>query len=286
MTLGSVFTGEDASLRPEIAVSWRRSRLHGLTPELDPARVSITEVDHSSRLMTAGRAVLDELSRQLEGTQFCVLLADRDCRIVYRWFGDRRLQQQVEGIGAVLGSQFGEGRIGTNALGTPYESGKAVEIHGGEHFVEALKRFSCYGHPIRHPLTGRIEGVLDITGIGEIGNPLFGPLVSRAVVDIQQRIVEGARVAERRLFLAFQEATHRRSAPVAVLGGDLVLANRSCTDQLRPADPALLRTLLPRVPRRGILKTTLAVPGGGSVEVIAERVEGTPDGAVFQVTRR
>ncbi|HWC78729.1 MAG TPA: helix-turn-helix domain-containing protein [Pseudonocardiaceae bacterium] len=274
-----------SSPRPEIALSWQRSRQSGLAPELSPNCVSISEVDRASRLMSAGQPVLDELTRQLEGTRFSVLLADRDCRIVYRWFGDPRLQRSLEDIGVVLGSQFAEGRIGTNALGTPYESLRAVEVHGEEHFAEALKRFSCYGHPIRHPLTGRIEGVLDITTSAEQGNPLFGPVVARAVNDVRQRMVEGARAAERKLFLAFQQATHRRSAAVAVLGEDVVFANRSCTDQLGSADPTLLRALLPRVPERGRLRTELALPEGARLAVTAERVPGTRDGTVFQVNR-
>ncbi|QRP50844.1 hypothetical protein I6J71_17675 [Amycolatopsis sp. FDAARGOS 1241] len=275
----------DAKLRPQIADSWRRSQLFGVAPDLDPGVVSLADVDAHSRLMVAAGPVLDRLTRQLEGTRFCVLLADRDCRLVFRWFGHRPLQLELENIGVLLGSHFAEGRVGTNALGTPCESRQAVVIHGAEHYAHALKRFSCYGHPIHHPLTGRLDGVLDITGMSDDENPLFRPLVSRAVADIRDVIVEGARAGERRLFLAFQHATQRRSAPVAVLGGDVVFATDACIEQLRPGDPALLRTLLPDVPRRGALTATLAVADGIDVAVTAERVDGTPDGAVFRVCR-
>ncbi|MFI5614255.1 sigma-54-dependent Fis family transcriptional regulator [Amycolatopsis sp. NPDC051903] len=275
----------DAKLRPQIADSWRRSQLFGVAPDLDPGVVSLADVDAGSRLMVAAGPVLDRLTQQLEGTRFCVLLADRDCRLVFRWFGHRPLQLELENIGVLLGSHFAEGRVGTNALGTPYESRQAVVIHGAEHYAHALKRFSCYGHPIHHPLTGRLEGVLDITGMSDDENPLFGPLVSRAVADIRDAIVEGARAPERQLFLAFQHATQRRSAPVAVLGGDVVFATETCIEQLRPGDPALLRTLLPDVPPRGVLTTRLAVADGVDVAVTAERVDGAPGGAVFQVCR-
>ncbi|WP_344854911.1 sigma-54-dependent Fis family transcriptional regulator [Amycolatopsis ultiminotia] len=272
-------------LRQEIADSWRRSRLFGVTPHLDTSAISVVDVDARSRLMSAARPVLDQLTGHLGGTRFCVLLADRDCRLVYRWFGDHHIRRQIEDVGAFQGSGFGEGTVGTNALGTPYESGRAVRIHGDEHYAEALKRFSCYGHPIRHPLTGRVEGVLDISGVSSDGNPLFGPLVSRAVQDIEQLIVEGARASERRLFLAFQEATRHRSVPVAVLGGDVVFANKICTDQLSPADPAILRMLLPQLPERGEFRTVIDVGEGVTVSVTAERVPGAPSGAVFHVAR-
>lgn len=285
MSLSPVSSEDKPALRSEIADSWRRSRLFGVTPQLRPSAISIAEVDARSRLLTAARPVLDHLTEQLDGTRFCVLLADRDCRLAYRWFGDREIRRQIEAIGALQGSQFDEGRIGTNGLGTPYESGRAVRIHGAEHYADMLKRFSCYGHPIRHPLTGRLEGVLDISGISRTGNPLFGPLVSRAVGDIEQLIVERARAAERRLFLAFQQATRHRSVPVAVLGNDVVFANKICIDQLRPADPTILRTLLPQLPERGVLRTVVEVGDWVSVSVTAERVDGIPFAGVFHVTR-
>lgn len=285
MSLGGIPSQGSAVLRPPIADSWRRSRLFGVEPELDRGAISIGEVDPRSRLMTAARPVLDQLVEQLTGTRFSILLADRDCRLVFRWFGDRGLQHQLEELGVLHGSQLSEGRVGTNALGTPHESRQAVEIHGQEHYADALKRFSCYGHPIRHPLTGRIEGVLDITGESDSSNPLFGPLVKRVVGDIEQLVLESARACERRLFLAFQQATHHRSVPVAVLGGDLVFANETCIEHLRPADPTLLRTLLPQVPERGVFDTRLDVGDGISLSVVAERVEGSTDGAVFRIAR-
>ncbi|WP_051791334.1 sigma-54-dependent Fis family transcriptional regulator [Amycolatopsis jejuensis] len=285
MSLGGIPAQGGTTLRPPIADSWRRSRLFGVEPGLGPGAISIGAVDRTSRLMTAARPVLEQLAEQLAGTRFSILLVDRDCRLVFRWFGDRGLQRQLEEIGVLEGSQLSEGRVGTNALGTPHESRQAVEIHGQEHYAEALKRFSCYGHPIRHPLTGRIEGVLDITGESSSGNPLFGPLVKRVVGDIEQLVLESARACERRLFLAFQQATHHRSVPVAVLGGDLVFANETCIEQLRPADPTLLRTLLPQVPERGVFDTRLDVGDGVSLSVVAERVEGSTDGAVFRIAK-
>lgn len=251
----------------------------------DPSMVSIADVDSRSRLMTAARPVLDGLTARLDGIGVGVLLADRDCRVAFRWFGDREVQRQLESVGALPGAHFVEGRIGTNGMGTPYESQQAVVINGREHYVETLKRFSCYGHPIRHPLTGRIEGVLDISSVSARCNPLFGPLIARTANEIEERIVEGARRSERRLFLAFQEATQRRSAPVAVLGGDLVFANQACIEQLRPADPSLLRTLQWQVPERGAHHAVLEVADGLSVAVTAERIPDSVDGVLFQVWR-
>lgn len=256
-----------------------------MEPESPLGDPSFSDVDHGSRLMSAAEPVLDELTRQLSENRLCVLLTDRDCRMAYRWIGERELRIALDGIGGLPGSSFDEARMGTNALGTAHEVRHAVEIHGSEHYLAALKSFSCYGHPIRHPLTGRFEGVLSVTVMAETCNPLVSPVVARAVADIEGRMVEGARAEEQRLFRTFQQATHLRSNPVAVLGGDIVLANRACLDLLGHAGPMVLRTLLEDAPADGNARRILHIADGQRVEVSAERIEGTRGGALFRLGR-
>ncbi|MGQ0575556.1 MAG: sigma-54-dependent Fis family transcriptional regulator [Pseudonocardia sp.] len=268
------------SIRPEIASSWHRAQLAGLHPE-SGGRPTLVDVDVSSRLMSAAAPVLRELAEHLDGNAFSLMLTDRDCRIVHRWGGDHRFVDAIDAYGVAVGVQVDEESFGTNAMGTAMETGSSVVVHGAEHFLYPFKILSCYGHPVRHPLTRRVEGILDITAIGPASNPLFGPLVRRAVRDIEVRLVDGARDGQRRLFLAFQYATRLRGAPVAVLGGDVVLANRACLDVLGTADPAVLRALLPGGP--GPLVRELDLGPRGRVPVTVERVEGTVDGVLVRL---
>lgn len=271
-----------AAVRPEIAASWRRSTIAGLSRESD-GRVSATDVDGSSVLMAAAAPVLGELAEKLGDGPFCLILADRDCRIVYRSSGDRRLGAALEANGITVGSGLSEEVLGTNGLGTPLEIGGPVEIHGPEHFLHAYRDLSCYGHPVRHPLTGRVEGVLDITTLGPTSHPLFRPLVSRATQDIQERLVDTARVTDRRLFLTFEAATRKRSSAVAVLDGHTVLMSRTCADRLGSAGTAILRTLLPEVLATGPTVKSLDLGSGSWVEVTATRVDGVPGAAMFRL---
>lgn len=277
--------GAVAALRPDIARSWRRAELFGVDPE-SGGRMSISDVDGGSRFMRAAGPVVRQLAAQLGDEPLCLMLADRNCRIVYQSSGDRRLQNALQRGGIVIGSGVDEHAAGTNALGTAFEIGHGLSINGAEHYLHGLKSFSCYGEPIRHPLTRRLEGVLDITGIGPRSNPLFGPLLLRAAQDIEARIVEGAREIERRLFLAFQHATRLRSSPIAVLGGDVVLANRSCLERLGSADPGVLGTLTAEVVARGHASRELDLGPMGRIPVDAERVEGTPDGVLYHLGTR
>jgi sigma-54 dependent transcriptional regulator, acetoin dehydrogenase operon transcriptional activator AcoR len=271
-------TGDPA--RVEIARSWRRAELFGVDPAA-PGTPTITDVDRSSRLMLAAGPVVDELALRLDGHGFCLILADREGRVVHQWSGDPRLRTALESHGVAIGSELREDAAGTNGLGTALEIGRGVDVIGAEHFLHALKGYSCYGHPIRHPLTRRVEGVLDITAAGAQANPLFGPLLAGAVREIEARIVEGARETDRRLFLAFQNATRLRSTPVAVLGGDVVLANRACLDRLGAVDPAVLGTLVAGEEVRGRIVRELDLGARGRIRVLVEGLEGTAGGAVF-----
>jgi hypothetical protein len=154
-------------------------------------------------------------------------------------------------------------------------------INGAEHYLHAFRYFSCYGQPIRNPLTRRVEGVLDITTVGPESNPLFRPLISRAAQDIEDRILDAARVGNRRLLTAFEQAARHRSSPVAVLDADTVLMNRSGADLLGSTGTEQLRTLLPRVCARGSVVTSVDLEPVGRVEVNAIdaiRDQRRPDG--------
>ncbi|MDA3628429.1 helix-turn-helix domain-containing protein [Saccharopolyspora oryzae] len=274
------------AVRAEIESSWRRSVLSGLRPESAVDRLNIAEFDPRSRLLVASAPVLDELAVRLSGTTFCIALADSACRIVDRRFTDLRTERALDQISAVPGAQFTEENAGTNALGTPFEVMRGVTVHGHEHFVEALKTFSCYGHPIRNPVTRRIEGVLDITGVGPEANPLFPPLMQRAVEDIEQRLWEGARQSEKRLLQAFQDTARRRCRAVVAFGDELVLTNRAALDLLEPSDHAVLRDITSGAPTSGEFARDLVLGSGAPVTLRAQKVGGTRDGVLVELTPR
>lgn len=200
---------DDGPLRPEIAESWHRVVSAGLRPDTQLDRVPVADVDPTSRLLVAANPVLDELVTQLEFTSLCLVLADRDCHIVSMRFADAGLRSALEQIGAVPGGLYSEEISGTNSVATPYETHRGLLVNGEEHFLEPLKKFSCYGQPIHHPVTRRLEGVLDITGAMPQANPLFVPFVQRAVRDIEDRLLEGSPRPQQLLLAAFQHAARQ-----------------------------------------------------------------------------
>ncbi len=275
-----------ADQRATIARSWQRSDLVGLDPVTVLGRLTGSEVDVATPLLAAAGPVLAELDESLRGTKYCTVLVDRDCRVVRRWSDDRRIDEGLDEMNIRLGTQLREEDIGTNALGTALETRESIVVNGEEHFAAALRQFSCYGHPVRHPLTRRLEGVLDITTISTEANPLLPALVARAVSDIEQRLLDGSRVSEKRLLDAFQAASaagrrgHHRA--VVAVGEDLLLSNRAATDLLGPGDVATLRLLAADPARREAL-LRLTLDSGREVVVRVTPVAGTGRGALLQV---
>ena len=229
-------------LRPVIALSWHRAVMSGLDPAAPVDNPNVEEVDRRSRLMVAAGPILDEVAQALAGTGFAVMLADRSARLVDIRYGDPALRPVAEHVGAVEGCRFVEETTGTNSIATCFELRSGVAVHGEEHFIESLKKFSCYGHPVLNPVTRRLEGVLDITCLAENDNPLLAPFLVRATQQIEARLLAGARQAEQRMLAEFQHAQRRdRSRPVVALGEDVLLANAAATELLDAADHAMLR---------------------------------------------
>lgn len=272
----------DSPLRPEIATSWQRAMASGLAPDTPVDRLTVVDVDRTSRLMRAAGPVLDQLTTQLEDTALSLALADSDCRIIDLRFTDGRVGSALEQISAVPGSRYTEDVSGTNCVATPFETRQGLVINGTEHFLEPFKKFSCYGQPIMHPVTHRLEGVLDITGIMPQANPLFVPFIQRAVQDIERRLLDGARRSERDLLAAFQAAAQHRSRAVVVLGDDVALVNPVAVDLLEAADHALLRTVAADLPGERNLVKQFRLASGRVMSLAASRISGT-NGTLFQL---
>ncbi|RZL83489.1 MAG: hypothetical protein EOP32_07285 [Rhodococcus sp. (in: high G+C Gram-positive bacteria)] len=268
----------DNSSRPLIAQSWQRVAMSGLFPGASVDDAAIAEVDRRSRLMVAAAPVLDEMAGELEGAGFAVILADRNARLVDLRYGERDLQPKLEQVGTVEGRRFLEETTGTNSIATAFELRRGLAVRGEEHYIEALKKFSCYGQPVVNPVTRRIEGVLDITCLSEDDSPLLAPFVIRSARQIGERLLEESRQAELRVFHSFQDATVRaRTSPVIAIGDDILLANTAAVQILEPADHALLRALAVEAPLdreithdvqlsagRLLTASVLRIPGSGA----------------------
>lgn len=268
--------------RAEIALAWRRAELSGLRTDDTLAGLAQREYDRGSRLLSAAAPVLDEIEDHLLDTRLCVVLADSEARIVDRRVGQASMASLLDSIRAVPGTTFDEPATGTNSIATSFELRKGVKVLGDEHYIESLRLFSCYGHPILHPITRRLEGIIDITGYAEDTTDLLAPYLLRAAREIEDRLLQGSRAAHQQLLNAYQIAATRTLDPVVVLGEGVTLANHPAIDQLAPTDFVIIRALAADVPMHQTLSTSITLDSGRYADVHCEPIARS-DGVLIKL---
>lgn len=163
-------------VRDLVADSWRRCAVRGVHPDgslLPPLRANPAELAAYRRTHPLVAAL--PLFRELlgdgaadDGHVFAV--ADTDGTLL--WVeGDAATMARGERMHFAEGAVWSEARAGTNAPGTALELGRPVQIVTGEHYSSAVHAWSCAAAPVRDPATGRVVGVIDLSGGGTIATP-------------------------------------------------------------------------------------------------------------------
>jgi transcriptional regulator of acetoin/glycerol metabolism len=208
---------------------------------MDRIAVPYVAVDGGSeRLLRAARPVLDRFAEQLAGTHVSLVLADPDGRVVGRWAGDNSALRRLARVSIEEGYLLAEDLAGTNGVGTALEVLAPVTIVGAEHYAEPLQRLVCAGVPIRHPLTRRIEGVLDLACPTADANGLLMPATLDLAVQIEREMSMQAPERERVVFDTFVARSRATSAALVALGEQYMVTNAAAADLLEPRDEACL----------------------------------------------
>lgn len=237
---------------PEIVTSWQRSLWCGLRPD-NFALPYRPDFNPESQLLRAAHPVLARLEEDLAGSRLSIVLADRHSRVVYRWASSSALLRQLDCGLAAPGFVYGEAEAGTNGIGTTVQHERPTCIRGGEHFADQLQLVTCVGVPLRHPVTGRLEGVLDLTCFESETNPLMLSLASGTAHEIRLRLFEQASLVERRLLEEYVALQRHARHPVACIGTEMMIASAAAADALRDVDRELLLDEVVRASRLGRL---------------------------------
>ncbi|WP_271799433.1 helix-turn-helix domain-containing protein [Dietzia maris] len=233
--------GED-----HIDLSWRRSASCGLTPKSARPGAPDPRASRSHRLAEAARPVMDDLDEVLKDTGAMLLLADREGRVIRSVRDNARISRMLLRRGVDDGATLTEDAVGNNGIGTALETRAGVFIHGEQHFAEVLRDFACYGHPIIDPLTRRLVGAVDLTGMSADASRMFAPFVRKIVADIEARYVDTARADDRELWHRFVERTRASDTATCAFGDEVVLASHSSLERLDARDLGRLRRLVDR----------------------------------------
>jgi transcriptional regulator of acetoin/glycerol metabolism len=216
-----------------VAASWLRSRSAGVDAGTSEANYH-RDVDMSSRLVRCAQPIITRLREETADLPLSVALTDNKARVLSRSDNASTIGMLLENVAFSPGFGYAEGGVGTNGVGTVFESGQPVHIIGPEHFSERLQPFACAGAPIKDPLSGRIEGVLDISCLTEHSSPLMHSLVRSAAHDIERNLLVDRSQSQQALFETYVRFDARTHGAVLAVGGSVVMANAMMQSLFRP----------------------------------------------------
>ncbi|RZL80244.1 MAG: GAF domain-containing protein [Rhodococcus sp. (in: high G+C Gram-positive bacteria)] len=207
-----------------VAASWQRSQQAGVSATSGEVPFH-GDVDNSSRLARCSHPTIERLCEVTADIPLSIALTDSHARVVTRADTTRTIGLLLDAVSLAPGFDYGEDQIGTNGVGTVLESGQPVHIIGPEHFHERFQSFACSGAPIRDPISGRIEGVLDVSCLTEHSSPLIHSIVRAAARDIEQSLLHDRDARQQALFEAFLGVQGRSRSAIIAVGGAFTMSN-------------------------------------------------------------
>jgi transcriptional regulator of acetoin/glycerol metabolism len=226
-------------VREAIMASWWRSRQSNVDADrLDLQYVRDPNLD--TPLTRSAEPVLCHLQQQLEGQALAIVLTDPAGIVLTRMTTDLPLERQLDHVSLAPGFDYSEQVVGTNGIGTALEAGQPVHVFGHEHYAENLEELACAGVPIRHPVTGKTVGALDLTCWRRDASPLLMTLAKTTAEQIRQALLAEAGVREIELLQAYLRACRHSTGLVFALNNDVVMMNEAARSTLGAADQEAL----------------------------------------------
>jgi hypothetical protein len=225
--------GDSREVRAPIAESWRRSVAAGVDPSGTHIAPVVADVDE-----TSARWEIHPLAEMAPLIRACLaatadesrhLIVVSDANGVLLWVeGNAAVRMRAaDSMNFAEGALWSEAGAGTNAIGTAIAAEHAVQVFASEHFNEEVQAWTCAAAPVHDPDSGRVIGVIDLTGDMSSVHPH-----SMAVATATAQAVEAqlrCRMVDRdgRLLMRFGDHLTAGAEPRAlVTPGGRVIASR------------------------------------------------------------
>src|SRR6266852_2956174 len=180
--------------RPIILNSWQRCNVLLVNPARRYAPLAIARESQLQNLREANevlvratRSVMSHLTDFLAASGYVVVLSDARGRLL-DVVGDTAIRRRLARIDFVPGGDWSEAAAGTNAIGTALADGHGVQLMAAEHYCDGWQDLTCTAAPIRHPFTGEIIGVLDVTGDYRLIRPFLTNSLATAALETEQQL--------------------------------------------------------------------------------------------------
>lgn len=178
-------------IRSVVVDSWRRARDRSVDPEslpaIDLAEAELREYRAAHPLASTLPIIHRLLIRHTFDSRLIIAVGDQAGRLL--WIdGDRDLRRRAESMAFIEGANWSEEVAGTSAPGTALALDHGIQIRGAEHYNRIVHPWSCTAVPVHDPASGRIIGVIDITGGDEAVAPATLPLLEATVAAVEAEL--------------------------------------------------------------------------------------------------
>ncbi len=272
-------------VREPILASWTRSQQwHVPTDHLEVPFDA--DLDGESALLRAARPVLREVAEQFAAEPVSVILCDASGFVLTRDTGDSRLERSLDRVWLAPGFSYAEQHVGTNGIGTALEGGGPAEVFGHEHYVEHLEEFACAGVPVRHPVTHKILGIVDLTCWRRDAGAMMVAAAGALARRVEATLLEQSGRREHALLHDYLSACRRNREAVLAVGDDLLMLNDRARELLTPADQGpLLAEAIEALATGRRQQLLVDLPSGVTARVQCRPSfsEGAPSGGVVLV---
>jgi transcriptional regulator of acetoin/glycerol metabolism len=258
------------TVRQAILASWVRSRqMH-----VHPAKLDLGMESESYRdtpLFHASERLIQSVASHMASEPMSLIVTDHEGVVLDRRTGDTGLEHHLDRVWLAPGFSYAEHRVGTNGIGTALESRGPAQVFGHEHFVERLEELACAAAPIRHPISGKIVGVANLTGWRREANWLMMTTAMMIARQIEQSLLEQVSHQQLTLLQDYLTASQRNQGAVLAVSEDLLMLNDRARSLLNPGDQAPL-----------VAAASEALSSGRAQQIVVN----LPSGAVVRVLCR
>ncbi|GAB3270318.1 hypothetical protein GCM10027449_05270 [Sinomonas notoginsengisoli] len=162
-----------------LLASWQRSERYGVSPEsIDP--VWTGEVATDSLFFECGREVLTDLHTTLADEPVSLMLTDAEGLVLNRFSSNPVLLHALDAVHLAPGFAFSEREAGTTGLGLALADRVPSLVRAAEHYNASLCTYTCAAVPVLDPLSGRLEGSVNITTWSQQSHALLLALAQSA----------------------------------------------------------------------------------------------------------
>lgn len=149
-------------LAERLVASWQRSEDYGVPLDaIEPSFVGT--LNDESLFFECGREVLTGLHQTLVNEPVSLMLTDADGLVLNRLSGDTALLRALDKVHLAPGFAYAERTVGTNGLGLAIADRVPTVVRAEEHYAISLCTYTCAAVPVLDPVSGRLEGCVNLT---------------------------------------------------------------------------------------------------------------------------